>query len=178
MFKLAALILALISASEQTSIPRAGIMATAGGRGVLAIEGPILAAGTTITLVTIDVDKPQQVSWAAITDQLTDSEIMAKHDVPGPYYVITAAPASSSLPSLAVAIVGRFEVERRGSAVELRSAKTLNPISVRGCTSSEGLHLAVWPGEPLKGKRLWHKYYYLGYDVEPTCQPADYQGSD
>jgi hypothetical protein len=173
MLMTAAILLALIAASEQAAPPRAGVMVTAADRGVLAIDGPGLTAGTIITLVTID--NPQQVSWAVIADRLTDSEIMAKHNVPAPYYAVTAAPASSVLPSLAVAIIGRFESERRGSAVVLREAKTVNQIRVRGCTSSEGLHLSLWSGEPLKGTRLWHMYYYLGYDVEPTCRPADYQ---
>ena len=44
----------------------------------------------------------------------------------------------------------------------------------RTCASSEGLHLTVWKGLPLKGKRIWHRYYYLGYDVEPNCTEADY----
>ncbi|MBJ6799031.1 hypothetical protein [Geomonas propionica] len=46
--------------------------------------------------------------------------------------------------------------------------------SFRSCTSNEGLHLTVWAGEALKSKRQWHEYYYLGYDVEPSCKPADY----
>jgi hypothetical protein len=41
--------------------------------------------------------------------------------------------------------------------------------SFRLCTSNEGLHLTVWAGEPLKSKRLWHEYYYLGFDVEQTA---------
>ncbi|HSW40428.1 MAG TPA: hypothetical protein VLL97_13145 [Acidobacteriota bacterium] len=137
------------------------------------MDGPILTPGTIITLVTID--NPQQVSLAAIVDRLTDSEIMAKHDVPAPYYAVTPTPASGVLPSIAVAIRGRFEVVRRGSAVILQTGKAVNPIRVRSCASSEGLHFTLWAGEPLKGTRLWHMYYYLGYDVEPTCQPADYQ---
>ncbi|MGH7460086.1 MAG: hypothetical protein ACREMA_03540 [Longimicrobiales bacterium] len=48
------------------------------------------------------------------------------------------------------------------------------PESYRSCTSSEGLHLTVWNGEPLTGRRVWHYYHYLGYDVEPTCVKADY----
>jgi hypothetical protein len=100
---------------------------------------------------------------------------MSKHYVPAPYYAVTPTPASSVLPSLAVAIIGRFEVERRGSEVFIQAGKTVNPIRVRSCASSEGLHFTLWAGEPLKGKRLWHLYYYLGYDVEPTCRPADYQ---
>ncbi len=44
----------------------------------------------------------------------------------------------------------------------------------RQCTSSEGVHLTIWSGEPIKGIRRWHRYFYLGYDVEPSCSDADY----
>jgi hypothetical protein len=44
---------------------------------------------------------------------------------------------------------------------------------VRACASSEGLHLTGWSGIPLRSERLWHQYYYLGYDVEPDCEDAD-----
>jgi hypothetical protein len=43
----------------------------------------------------------------------------------------------------------------------------------RSCTSSEGVHLTVWSREPLRGTRIWHQYYYLGYDVEANCTPAE-----
>jgi hypothetical protein len=46
--------------------------------------------------------------------------------------------------------------------------------SFRQCVSSEGVHLTVWSGEPLKGKRIFHAYVPLGYDTEPNCTPADY----
>jgi hypothetical protein len=43
----------------------------------------------------------------------------------------------------------------------------------RQCTSSEGVHLTVWTGRPLRGKRRWHRYFYLGYDVQSDCAPAE-----
>src|SRR6266478_6016907 len=39
----------------------------------------------------------------------------------------------------------------------------------RSCTSQEGVHFTIWADKPLQGKRRWHRYVYLGYDVEPTC---------
>lgn len=45
----------------------------------------------------------------------------------------------------------------------------------RDCTSHEGVHLTIWSGEPLKGLKLWHAYFYLGYDTEPSCVQADVQ---
>ena len=44
---------------------------------------------------------------------------------------------------------------------------------VRSCTSREGVHLTAWAGAPLTSQRLWHQYYYLGYDVEPSCDGRD-----
>jgi hypothetical protein len=43
----------------------------------------------------------------------------------------------------------------------------------RQCTSGEGVHLSVWTGKPLTGRRRWQAYFYLGYDVESTCTPRD-----
>ena len=48
-------------------------------------------------------------------------------------------------------------------------------IVLRSCSSFEGLHFTAWSGGALKGKRVWHSYYYLGYDVEPTCIDADFK---
>jgi len=49
------------------------------------------------------------------------------------------------------------------------------PEYFRQCTSSEGVHLTIWSGRPLKGTRRWHCYFYLGYDVEPNCTEAEYE---
>jgi hypothetical protein len=27
--------------------------------------------------------------------------------------------------------------------------------------------------DPLQSRRLWHQYFYLGYDVEPSCKDGD-----
>jgi hypothetical protein len=43
----------------------------------------------------------------------------------------------------------------------------------RQCSSAEGVHLTVWTGKPLTGRRRWHAYFYLGYDVESTCTTRD-----
>jgi hypothetical protein len=41
------------------------------------------------------------------------------------------------------------------------------------CAGSEGVNLLVWNGVPRQGTLEWHRYYYLGYDVEATCTAAD-----
>jgi hypothetical protein len=45
----------------------------------------------------------------------------------------------------------------------------------RTCASEEGIHATAWAGVPLSAPRRWHGYYYLGYDVEQTCTPGDYE---
>lgn len=45
----------------------------------------------------------------------------------------------------------------------------------RSCASNEGLHLTVWKGRPLIGKRIWHSYYHFSYDTEPDCKKNDYE---
>jgi hypothetical protein len=46
----------------------------------------------------------------------------------------------------------------------------------RACTSAEGVHLTVWTDAAITGARRWHAYQALGYDVSPTCVPADFAG--
>jgi phage terminase large subunit-like protein len=46
----------------------------------------------------------------------------------------------------------------------------------RSCTSVEGVHLTVWSGAPLTGQRRWHAYHYVGYDMVPSCTPAEIGG--
>ncbi len=45
----------------------------------------------------------------------------------------------------------------------------------RDCTSHEGMHLTIWSGQPLKGSRRWHAYFYLGYETEPSCVERDFE---
>jgi len=46
----------------------------------------------------------------------------------------------------------------------------------RSCTSTEGVHLTVWSGAALTGQRRWHAYHYVGYDMVPSCTPAEIGG--
>ena len=80
-------------------------------------------------------------------------------------------------------ISGRLEARAVGIAVigarvDFKVANGLANADLNGdgrkeyfhvCTSQEGLHLTIWSGKSLRGVRRWHWYYYLGYDVEPSC---------
>ena len=73
-----------------------------------------------------------------------------------------------------IVIVGKLPaaVMRRDTVtIEVESRK--EPWRFRTCASTEGVHATAWAGVPLASPRRWHAYYYLGYDVEPDCTPAD-----
>ena len=40
------------------------------------------------------------------------------------------------------------------------------------CATSEGIKFFVWSGVANKDSPRWSGYYYLGYDMEPTCPDA------
>jgi len=170
---LAALVLGFIAAGHAPEPVRAGLLVTTSGHSVVAIAGPALTDGAALTVVT--TEEPQQVWRAVVVKRVAASDAMDRHTVNGPYYEVTSDSGSSALPDLAIAVLGRAAVEQTGKTVRLRLGSPLVMIRARSCTSSEGLHLTLWNGQPLKATRLWHAYYYLGYDVTPTCQAADYR---
>jgi hypothetical protein len=65
-------------------------------------------------------------------------------------------------------------VVMRGDTVTLAVEPGKISWRFRTCASTEGIHATAWSGIPLSSERRWHAYYYLGYDVEPDCVPAEY----
>nr|ART40845.1 L810 [uncultured bacterium] len=73
-----------------------------------------------------------------------------------------------------------FAVARKQANFDLRQGQVegrlgSSAVAFSACASTEGVHLNVWMGKAHTGKKLWHRYYYLGYDVEPTCTEADFK---
>jgi hypothetical protein len=52
------------------------------------------------------------------------------------------------------------------------------PEYLRRCTGFEGAHYTIWTGKPLKGKRIWHSFYYVDYDTVPDCKDKDWKGTE
>ncbi|HWJ96469.1 MAG TPA: hypothetical protein VNT33_17195, partial [Telluria sp.] len=47
--------------------------------------------------------------------------------------------------------------------------RTADPaVSFDLCASVEGIHLIARRGQ----RRVWHEYFYLGYDLEQSCTDA------
>ena len=75
-----------------------------------------------------------------------------------------------------VVLLGRVaKPVQRGDTVIIEVEPGQPPIRFRVCASTEGLHATAWAGAPLASTRRWHAYYYLGYDVDPTCSEAEYR---
>ena len=78
-----------------------------------------------------------------------------------------------------VVLLGRVaKPVQRGDTVTIEVEPGQPPIRFRVCASTEGLHATAWAGAPLASTRRWHSYYYLGYDVDPTCNEAEYVPRD
>ena len=77
---------------------------------------------------------------------------------------------------LGVAIAGpeSITVTSDGKQVSLVSSADGDAITFRRCASNEGLHFFAFQG----AARLWHEYYYVPYDLEPTCTESDYESAN
>ena len=145
---------------------------TAAGDGCLTISDSTIQENQKIKLVLLE--KQQKVIEKEIRKKLK-STCSRNPETPrdASFYSFPIGKEEYFPPSIAVVGSGGVFKTAKG---KVRADLDGNgaPESFRSCTSNEGLHLTVWAGEALKSKRQWHEYYYLGYDVEPSCKPADY----
>jgi hypothetical protein len=152
---------------------RIGVAAGNPAQYCLALPGAALDIGSPVTVVI--VSQRQRLHRLVTVRTITDCAAMTEQDTPGPYYQL-ASESGEELPTgLGVAVVGRPAARTVGGEVRVHLSERIHEARVRRCTSTEGVHLTVWSGVPLRSSRLWHAYWYLGYDVEPDCRPADYQ---
>ena len=143
------------------------------GQICVAMPAPALTPGATLTL--IQADAPQSVLVATVVRPMPGCDRLDRAMISGPYYLAQpATPTASKSGRLWVALSGRLDTRRIGSGeIVVRLSASHPNAQVRSCTSNEGLHLILWAGTPLTSPRLWHQYYYLGYDVEPSCDDRD-----
>ena len=78
-------------------------------------------------------------------------------------------------PFIGIVVFSKNTLSVVNNEVVLISAPSKENIHFRSCTSSEGVHFSSWLGQPLKGEQLWRVYYYLGYDIEPSCQENEFK---
>jgi hypothetical protein len=121
--------------------------------------------------------RPQAVAVAIIQKRLSGSCSRSPDTSPNDaFYSLRLLSGKAEPEGVGIAVVG--------AKVDLRVAHGLANVDLNGdghreyfrvCTSQEGLHLTIWSGKSLRGLRRWHWYYYLGYDVEPSCTSREAQ---
>jgi hypothetical protein len=146
-----------------------------------------LAPGYQLTLVAPAAagapDEPAR-AYAALIVRSAKSECAST--VPGTgieepgdsLYMVSTSPEPPVGAAPLIALNQTFErLVRRSDSVYVQLYNPDRLLSFRVCTSGEGLHLTAWVGPPITGRRVWHRYYYLGYDVDPNCVQQDYEGT-
>ena len=168
-----ALIVAVVVQSGPAEL-RVGLAASGNDGLCIALPGAAVPLGSPFTVVTDE--EPQHVYHATVLAAVPVCDAM-QHNPDGRFYMVALldAPSDALVGALGVAFPGRVPMRRAGRRVQLKLNAGHQNAQVRICSSSEGLHATVWSGTPLRSARLWHQYWYLGYDVEPDCQPADYE---
>lgn len=143
----------------------------------VSIANPALKPGTAITLIGEPIYwGPYSLIPARIGKKIEMCNIGgAKTDDVA--YLLTLDPAHplSDRHGYEFAVIlprSRFQLREDGLWVDFNKDGVRD--TFRTCTSNEGVHLTVWNGEPLVDQRMWHRYLYLGYDVDPSCTAADY----
>lgn len=167
----------LVGASGRTQIhlsTNLGVAVQKSGTGCLYIHNSTLVPGSPLTVILLS--PPQSTLKAEIVRPAASTTCSSEHasDTQLNAYEIrflTEAPPAAT-PAIAVfGFSGRFHSHGQYVTADLEHHG--KPESFRFCASSEGVHLTVWSGKPLEGERRWHQYYYLGYDVEANCTPAE-----
>ena len=139
----------------------------------LAIPNANLDAGDTLGVVELGME--QQLAYRATikakrTEKCDEIRNLTENDS---WYTVELADTVMEFGSVMLGITGT-QMTAADKTVSADLDGDGAPELFRVCTSMEGLHLTIWSGEPLKGKRRWHAYYYLGYDTEANCTRADY----
>jgi len=137
------------------------------------ISNPNLKEGSHIKLVSLS--RPQLILEASVLKKL-DGMCRASGFQQGfDYYSLSQNRRQVGMPEIALAIVNPIKgMSIKKGLVSIDLDRDGRREYFRKCTSLEGAHLTVWSGQPLKGKRRWHYYYYLHYAAVQNCQKKDY----
>ena len=138
----------------------------------LAIPNSTLTPGMKIQVVV--PDKPQLVKTGVIEskeEKSCSSDIDVAQNVS--FYRIKLADDHDFVHGIGIIKAKRIKVVKGLARADINNDTKLEYF--RSCTSMEGIHYTVWTGKPLKGKRIWHSYYYLRYDTVFTCKKKDFK---
>jgi hypothetical protein len=141
----------------------------------LIIANASLKEGTSLSLVVLS--KQQRVLKARVKQRLNQSCSYNPDTGNSSFYSLVLEDEGTfkykDLEAFAVAVISTTALKVKQGRASGDLDRDGQKEFFRECTSHEGLHLTVWSGRPLYGRRRWHFYYYLGYDVVPSCKKKD-----
>jgi hypothetical protein len=150
-------------------------------RQCVAFSGTDLGAGAVVTLIRVAVtgdSTPALLAEADVLGEIRRDDPACPPELGEPmdhWYRVHARTATPGLagPMFALnAPAARVTIKGPNAWIALGGDTALAQLRV--CTSAEGLHFTAWRGDALQTPRVFHRYYSLGYDVEPSCTEADW----
>jgi hypothetical protein len=145
-----------------------GVAVRRPGQACLSIADRSLGPGTELRVVATD---PPGGVWKARTGKANKACVpdpAANAGLAGYDIVFDGDAPPESLPLIAV-VSQSLQLHTSAGAAAADLDGDQHDEFLRSCASNEGLHFTAWSTAPLTGQRRWHRYYYLGYDIEPTC---------
>jgi len=142
--------------------------------GALHVALPSATLGTEDFVTLVWLTDPQTFSEAEIVGRRPKPWVIANAPVEGTDYEVRVGSGTPPSGAYAIAISGVLPKPRMQSGralIDLDGDGSFE--TFRSCSSNEGLHLTVWSGMPLEGPQDWHRYIYLGVDLEADCTGQD-----
>lgn len=149
-----------------------GIFTSQNGVSCVSFGGPPPPIGSSISI--IETQSSQYFFKGVLEGEIGSCKAQEKADIAGPYFSVKTERKTTE-PFIGIAVFSKNVASLVNDEVVLNADLSKAAIYFRSCTSSEGLHFSSWLGKPLKGKRLWRLDFYLGYDLEPSCQEGDFK---
>ena len=137
-----------------------------------------LAPGTPVTVVFTGIPQHFAAGRLAARKRLPCIPPSRTPPIDSMQYVVEIPRDTLDRRGVPIVILGGVPTpEQRGDTVTIAIDRGRPPVRFGVCAGTEGLHTTAWAGPPLLSLRVWHAYYYLGYDVDPTCSEAEYTDS-
>ncbi|MGB7201108.1 MAG: hypothetical protein WBD16_02435 [Pyrinomonadaceae bacterium] len=157
------------------------------GSSCLRTKNANLLEKTPISIVISLDEPPQKVLTAAVEKKLEKSCARRASETgdnnPGEDFFYSLILTENSIEEIGfdvgIAVIQPTkQIQVRNNLANVDLNEDGNPEFFRRCSGFEGMHFTIWTGNPLKGKRIWHSFYYLDYDTEVNCKKKDWEGTD
>jgi len=141
----------------------------------LAISAPELASGSPVTLIvagemqTVQTGRVQQrTDSSALCPALLEGRAKVNQKPGTTFYTFEAENVDKSAMGFGIIKPTQHPTVVNGNAqADLDQDGKSEIFST--CTTTEGIRFSVWTDKAYQGEPRWSAYYYLGYDLTPTC---------